>query len=104
MLARDLASAHEGLGVCLSCIDKPCALQLGSIGWMFGFHVRRLMVMLGQQVDSMPRTGRDVAAPWFSTKIPLKVAGGRIEHDLLMRKTLLLFWLVCHKFPLVSWV
>lgn len=54
---------------------------------MFGFHDRRLMVTLGQLVDLMPRTGRNVAAPWFSTKIPLKVAGGRIELDLLMRKS-----------------
>ena len=57
------------------------------------------MVTLGQ-----PRTGRNVAAPWFLTKIPLKVAGGRtpqmqaelamIEHDLLMKKTCSYFFVL----------
>ncbi|KAI3321093.1 hypothetical protein HD806DRAFT_212709 [Xylariaceae sp. AK1471] len=35
-------------------------------------HMRELGLM-----DLKPRTGRNVAAPWFTTKIPLKVAGGR---------------------------
>lgn len=46
------------------------------IGWI-GFYVRRLMVTLGQLVGSIPRTGRNVAAPWFfNQKYPLRLPVG----------------------------
>jgi hypothetical protein len=87
MLAGILPSHRRERGACLSCIDKPCALRRGG---------HRLDRILRQAFDGYARSTRGLDTSHgtecggtmvFQPKIPLKVAGGRIELDLLMQKS-----------------
>lgn len=62
-----ISPAHvRELGVCLFHVWVSPVLSIEEHGLDVQVSVvRRLRVTLGQLVDSMPRTGRYVAAPWF---------------------------------------